>query len=267
MEDKISVIIPVYNAANYIIKLLDCLKKQTYKNLEIVIINDGSKDDSLKLVKEFATNNDTLNIKIISIENSGVSKARNIGLKQVTGKYITFLDADDYIEYEAYEKIIKKMKEENVEVIRINYIKENVNTEILNKGNMFDLANKKIYKTEIKEKVIPYIFESKVEAYTPLLFIDSSVIKKINFFNEDIHMMEDLLFYLDLLLNIESIYFYDYYSYHYLLNLSSSSKNRANLMRNFNDVIKIVKIIEQFLELNNFDKKYTIKYIIYIQQC
>ncbi len=264
MEDKISVIIPMYNAANYIIKLLDCLKKQTYKKLQIIIINDGSTDESLKLAKEFASSNDSLNIKIISQKNSGVSKARNVGLKHATGKYITFLDADDYIEYDTYEKIIKKMKEENVDVIRVNYIKENINSEVLNKGNMFDLSNRKISKDEIKEKVIPYIFENKIEAYTPLLFINSSAIKKVNLFNEDIHMMEDLLFYLDLLLNIENIYFYDYYSYHYLFNLSSSSKNRANLMRNFNDVIKIVALIEKFLRLNNFDKKiYNQVYYIY----
>ncbi len=253
MDDLISIVIPMYNAQEFIAKLLDSILAQTYKKFEVVIVNDGSTDNSLNIVNEYAKKDNR--IKVITTPNGGVSRARNIGLKNITGKYFSFLDADDYIEKDMYEKIVDAMKKYNTDVIRCNYKKEDGDFNYISQGNMLDLSNKVIGKEAIKNKIIPYMFENKIEAYTPLIFAKSELLKKVKPFNEDIHMMEDLLFYLDLLLNIENIYFLDCCCYHYIFRSSSNSKRRDKLMRNLNDTLKVVNIVENFLEENSFGEK------------
>ena len=93
MNPKISVIIPVYNAAEYIKRCIDSILAQNYSNLEIICINDGSTDKSLSVLQNLAQTNSC--IKVISQENSGVPRARNIGIENATGEYISFIDADD----------------------------------------------------------------------------------------------------------------------------------------------------------------------------
>lgn len=114
-EDKISVIVPVYNVAEYIPKCLDSLINQTYQNLEIICVNDGSKDNSLEILNEYKKKDKR--IKVIDKENGGVSSARNAGLKVCKGGYITFIDSDDYLDLNVYEKSIDKMKKENADVL------------------------------------------------------------------------------------------------------------------------------------------------------
>ncbi len=252
MQNKlISVVIPMYNAERYIVKLLNCLKEQTYKNLEIVIINDGSTDNSLQLVNECKKEDDR--IKVISIPNGGVSNARNLGIENSNGEYITFLDADDYIEYDMYEKIITKLNEENADVIRTNFVKEDVEGNVLSIGEMLDLSNKAVDNNLIKQKLLPYIFDNFIPTYTPLIFAKSELIKGKLKFRTDIHMMEDLIFCLELFFSVQKIYFYDFKGYHYVYNMSSSSKTRKNLIRNFKDTIKVVGILEEFLSEQEID--------------
>ena len=253
MDDLISIVIPVYNQEKYISKLLDSLINATYKNLEIVIVNDGSTDGSLDIINDYAKKDKR--IKVISTPNGGVSRARNIGLHNITGKYFSFLDSDDYIEKDMYEKIMEIMKSYDVDVIRCNYIKEDGEFNFLSKGNMHSLSNKVIDKEKIKEEVIPCLFESSIEAYTPLIFAKTKLLETVKPFREDIHMMEDLLFYIDLLSNIDNIYFLDYCAYHYIYRSSSSSKRRDWILRNLNDTLEVVKIVEEFLDKNMYDTK------------
>lgn len=95
MKPMVSVVIPVYNSESTIIRTLDSVKNQTYSNLEIVLVDDGSKDNSNPLMREYIRNNPDLNIKLISKSNGGVSSARNVGIENCTGEYIAFLDSDD----------------------------------------------------------------------------------------------------------------------------------------------------------------------------
>ena len=95
-EELISIIIPIYNAEKYIERCINSLKNQTYKNIEIICINDGSTDNSLNILKRIAITDNR--ITIIEQENKGVSVARNKGIESAKGKYIMFLDADDWFE-------------------------------------------------------------------------------------------------------------------------------------------------------------------------
>lgn len=119
MYNKISVIIPVYNVEKYIKKCLDSVVNQTYKNLEIILIDDGSKDESGQICDEYAKLDDRL--KVIHRENKGVSSARNLGLDIATGEYIGFVDPDDWLHLEMYEILMLEMSSGDFDVVECNY--------------------------------------------------------------------------------------------------------------------------------------------------
>lgn len=119
---KVSVIVPVYNVYDYLGKCLDSLVNQTLKELEIIIVNDGSPDNSDELIKKYSKK--YKNIKYFIKENGGLSDARNFGIEKATGEYIAFLDGDDYVEYDMYEKMYDKAKENDFDMVvcDLNYV-------------------------------------------------------------------------------------------------------------------------------------------------
>lgn len=117
--DLISVIIPVYNTKKYLPKCLDSVINQTYKNLQIIIVNDGSTDDSLRICKDYSHTDSR--IIIIDKKNGGLSDARNVGLEAATGKYVFFLDSDDYINKQAIELMYSGSEYNNSDVAICDY--------------------------------------------------------------------------------------------------------------------------------------------------
>lgn len=113
---KLSVIIPVYNTEKYLKKCLDSLVNQTYKNIEIVIINDGSPDNSDKIIKKYKKEYPKI-INYITQDNHGQSYARNVGIEKSTGDLITFVDSDDYIENNMYNDMIDILKREKTDLV------------------------------------------------------------------------------------------------------------------------------------------------------
>ncbi len=107
MNKTISVIIPVYNAENQIRKCLDSIVSQTYRDLQIIIVDDGSDDDSFSICEEYRKKDER--IELYSQKNAGVSAARNLGIRKAKGEYITFADADDYLKTDAYEIAMNKI--------------------------------------------------------------------------------------------------------------------------------------------------------------
>lgn len=107
---KFSIIIPVYNVEKYIEKCLDSIFNQTLKDFEIIVVNDGTKDKSIELIKNY-------DIKIINQKNQGLSAARNRGVKEATGEYLLFLDSDDYLEKDTLKELNKSLKN-NPDIVR-----------------------------------------------------------------------------------------------------------------------------------------------------
>lgn len=116
---KVSVIVPVYNAESYLQRCIDSILNQTYTEFEIILINDGSKDNSGKICDEYAQK-DT-RIKVIHQKNSGVSKSRNVGLQAASGDYILFVDSDDYISPDMIEKLVQKAVVNKSDIVMCNY--------------------------------------------------------------------------------------------------------------------------------------------------
>ena len=110
----ISIIIPVYNTAKYLPRCLDSVLKQTYQNLEIIVVDDGSTDNSPKIIKEYATKDNR--IKVIHQKNAGLSAARNTGITKATGKYISFVDSDDEISHNMIKKLFDVLQRNNTDI-------------------------------------------------------------------------------------------------------------------------------------------------------
>lgn len=118
-KSMVSVIVPVYNAETYISKCVESILAQTYKNLEIILVDDGSTDSGPLLCDNFADKDDR--IKVIHKKNAGVSSARNSGLDAAKGEYIAFVDSDDWIEPEMYEKLVENMEKNEVDAVFCGY--------------------------------------------------------------------------------------------------------------------------------------------------
>lgn len=116
---KISVIVPVYNTGNYVRKCLASIVGQTYKDLEIILVDDGSSDGSGLILDQFAQSDSR--ISVIHKNNGGVSSARNAGLKKATGEYVSFIDSDDYLDPEAYERVVDTINRVHSSIIQFNF--------------------------------------------------------------------------------------------------------------------------------------------------
>lgn len=136
---KVSVIIPAYNVENYIEKTLKSLTLQTFKDFEVIIVNDGSTDNTENQVKSILRNAD-FPWKLLKQHNQGVSVARNNGLIEAKGEYVCFLDGDDYYDAFFLEKMYNKAKESNYDMVLCNYIRVAENEKILSKPALLDEA-------------------------------------------------------------------------------------------------------------------------------
>lgn len=121
----VSIVIPVYNVEKYLKECLDSVIAQTYNNLEIICVNDGSPDQSIKILRAYA--NQDKRIKVVEIENQGLSGARNVGTSICTGEYLMYLDSDDWVDKTTIESSVRIMLETKVDLVLWNYVKEYTN--------------------------------------------------------------------------------------------------------------------------------------------
>lgn len=160
---KVSVIVPVYNVEKYIRKCLESLINQTLGEFEVIVVDDGSTDQCAEIIKEYIETFPKM--KYYKKENGGLSDARNYGMQYVTGKYVAFLDADDYVEENTYEKLYEKAKQEDADMVECNFYwtylrneKKDVGVcysgekEMLEKARV--MAWNKLYKKEILDRAM-----------------------------------------------------------------------------------------------------------------
>lgn len=243
--DKISIIIPVYNAEKYLSICLNSVINQTYKSIEIICINDGSNDKSINILKEYKIKDDR--IVIIDKSNNGISNTRNIGIKESTGKYITFLDSDDWLELDAIENMYKIIIETGCDFIRTNYSLYNEK----NGRNELGIINKKLEKKYLKSNfydIKKYILNSKIPAYVWLLLIKRDILIKNKIrFDENLIMMEDTYFFIELLNNCNSFYLKNIKTCNYRYNLSSTSNSSKRYEKNIKGILELNSKIKKIL--------------------
>src|SRR5690625_6208119 len=190
---KVSIIIPVYNKAPYLDSCISSVINQTYKNLEIIIIDDGSTDNSLEICEKYRKKDER--IQLISQENQGVSVARNKGIQKASGEWIYFLDADDYLELDAFEILVNEIiQDKEIDLIEFG-AKKWQNNELV--GERIP-SKKQIYTDNIK-----LIKENEVKPFSACLHFtkkDLLINNKIQF-DEDLKHNEDALFMYKVFLN------------------------------------------------------------------
>lgn len=266
----ISIIVPVYNAENTIKKTIKSIRNQTLTNIEIIFINDGSKDSSIDILEKYSKIDNR--IKILNQENLGVSKARNKGIELAVGEYISFVDSDDYIEENMYSRLYNKAKRFNIDIVKGSYTTEWKSGE----GNdrYYNLDENLIYNKDFINKVvirelIGVGFDRLSDwlngkKFDPYYFVwgtiyKSELIKKNNiFFNEEIKIGEDVLFNLYSFYYAESFEIVNKPMYHWVDNNESITRNvKLDLCRS--KLIGLEKRRE-FCRKNNLDDCYKNSY-------
>ena len=194
MDEKISIIVPIYNAEKWLEKCVNSIIEQTYSNIEILLINDGSTDKSLEICKKFEKIDNR--VKVLDKKNEGVSKTRNLGIEKAIGKYIKFVDSDDWLEKKACKELIKIIEEEKTELVicGLNIYKNN---ELLRTPHL----EKKIVEIKKNIKEFEYIYKVFASPCNKLYRKD----KIAENFRVDLDIGEDLLFNIRYLENIEKI--------------------------------------------------------------
>lgn len=251
-EELISVIIPIYNCQEYLRECINSIINQTYQNLEILLINDGSTDNTLSICKEYE--NLDSRISIVNKKNTGVSDTRNMGVEKASGKYILFVDADDYLKNNMIEKLYKSIIENKVDVVRCKCCTVK-NNNVIRRESLYNLANKKILKEKMNNIIGNFITnENSIACYVCTMLIKRD---RYVLFNTNLTFMEDTEFFMRLLFNINSIYFLDEELYYYRYNENSASKSYNRCFDNIYGLIDSTNIIKKFLFENKIiDNKF-----------
>lgn len=222
MENKylISIIVPVYNAEKYLENSISCLLNQTYKNLEIILVNDGSTDNSLAICNELKKRDDR--VIVLTQENKGVGSARNLGLNNANGDYIGFMDNDDKIEIDMYETLLKGALETNSDIIKI------LVQDVDDFGNILKNPKRQNEYIEFYPKE-DYIKEMLLQRGDYTFW--SKLFKKTCFDNRRFiegRWNEDFIFFLKLLDSVEGVYSINKIGYYYWIRQNSFSHSGYN---------------------------------------
>lgn len=241
MDNLVSIVVPIYNVEQYLDNTIESVLKQSYINIELVLIDDGSKDNSFTICKSWQEKDKR--IKVFTQANSGVSVARNNGIDKVEGDYILFLDSDDYLELDAVEKLMLEVPKEQ-ELIVFGYYTHDVNNRITRTPNYNETKTISIqhvanhfwnyYKDGITNSPVNKIYQTKI--------IRENNIK----FPPNIRMGEDLMFNLEYFKHIDNIKILNQTFYHYI-----THENQATAKVDLNisdDMIPYLTVIKRFIE-------------------
>lgn len=243
---KISVIIPVYNCEKYLRMCLDSIIFQTYKNLEIICIDDGSKDRSLEILKEYEQND--VRFKVISQTNQGQSIARNNGIEMSNGEYISFIDADDWVSLTLYKTFIKTIQTLNrdIDIFLFNAISYSEKAKEINPKCFFDT---KVWKNHTSNYCL-HTFDDCMSPFSGNMSAVNKIyrtefIKSKNLTFPENLKFEDSYFHLLTLIEAESVIINDECFYKY--RNSNPTSTTASLGKNVFDIFKIIDLIEELI--------------------
>lgn len=217
MNYLISIIVPIYNVDKYLEECIESLKNQTYKNLEIILINDGSADNSEQICREEAKQDNR--IVFINKKNGGAASAKNKGLKVAKGDYITFVDSDDFIEPDMIEYMVNKIKKYNSDIIQCSFINLYKNTERFKQD--------KIVEQRISSKDFLELFLTKWDSS---LFWNKLFKREVieNIFFKEGRCIDDEFFTYKCVINSKSIVISNKIVYNYRMRKSGVMKSESS---------------------------------------
>lgn len=216
--EKVSVIVPIYNVEKYLKYSIGGILKQSYKNLEIILVNDGSQDNSLAICEEYSKIDNR--IKIISVENRGQGKARNIGLQHSTSDWILFLDADDYYDNNAVEYLVELAERygSDLVVTPLRVVRDHIQG-----GNASSIKNEKILNLN-KDRLIEEMYYGRLLGATPCgKLYKREILEKWPFPDQ---LFEDLAIAYKHLMSAKKVAVSNQYYYNYYQRVGSTTKSR-----------------------------------------
>lgn len=226
---KVSVIVPIYNVENYLVQCLDSIRNQTYTNLEVILVNDGSTDGCLNICKQYVNE---LHWKLIDKKNGGLSSARNAGLKIATGDYIYFIDSDDWIKKNMIEVLVTLMEIKKVEIVECGICWVYDNEIKLDSSDEEYLMNR-------KEVISSYLLQSKkIHSTVCNKLYKKEIFKNITFEEGKLH--EDGYFMYKALYNANNFYLTTYLGYYYRQNREGSIMSTVVKPKNIIDVTDLM---------------------------
>ncbi len=255
--ETISIIVPIYNVGKYLETCIKSLLCQTHEQLEIILINDGSKDNSLEICKEYAA----LDSRIIVIDkpNEGVAIARNIGMEKATGEYITFVDPDDWVEPEIYESLLQQLKKWDSPVCLCNFYKD---TKRKSQPKLFEFEDEVLVEKEIVDKLINDMvgMSDLLPKYTMVMgsvwrglykrsFIEQHQLR----FVPKLSIMEDLVFMVQVLLKCHKVAIDQGVWYHYVQHANSALRSYNDQL--WEDQLVVYEHLEQSLREANLEEE------------
>lgn len=242
MDEKlVSVIIPAYNIEDYIGRCLDSIISQTYKNLEIIVVDDGSRDYTGEILDNYAKKD--RRIKVIHKENGGVSSARNKGIEAAEGDYIGFIDGDDLIESEMYKTLVDLLEEENADIAHCGY--QMVFPDRIDYYH--NTGKKKIQTTE--EGLKDLLSGEMIEPGLVNKLYKKELIKNCRL-DETVKINEDLLMNYQLFKLSQKSVYYDITPYSYMIR-SSSATGANSLITKREDSLRVLNQIKDDCINNN----------------
>ena len=240
-KSRVSVIIPAYNSAKYIKKCIDSLMIQNYNNLEVIVVNDGSKDNTLDILKTYGDK-----IKIISVENGGAARARNIGLENATGDFILFLDGDDYYEKNCISDLVEFQENTKVDIVIFGY------KIILPDGKIkFPDTSIKgsgiIEKKDFKKEIYPYFITGITLNSVWRAMYKRSCLEGVRF-RENMKTAEDAVFNLEAYTNAQSAASLNVMYYCYVQNSGSITGSGLKIKEKYKNNFRLSKEILRHLK-------------------
>ena len=237
MQNKlVSIIMPVYNAQDVVTISVESILNQTYKDFELIIINDGSKDNSLEVCRQFMEKDKR--VKVINQENSGAAGARNTGLDNISGEYVTFIDADDYVLPNHIENLVKTMDFADLGIVNFKRIKPQKDyTKYQNKYLYKRAKGKQLNKDEFFKGLFAYPLYGGGLLWNKIYRKD--LIKGIKF-NPEYKYHEDINFVLQYAIKCEKFYYSDLVTYLYIVNASSMTSQKHFSEKRFSG-LKVMK--------------------------
>ena len=231
--EKVSIIVPVYNVEKYVEECINSILCQTYNNIELILIDDGSKDLSFEKCKNYQN---LKNVFLYHIENSGASKARNFGIEKASGKYLMFVDSDDVIEKEMVQNLVECIESKNVDMVVCSYLyqyKDRVENVFFSKDG---------YLSQIDAKIEMFKTDSIQGFSVNKIYKRNIIIENKIEFDEKIKICEDMLFVFNYINYIKDAYIINKPYYHYRMRKSSASNNAENDLTVFITLNKIDEI-------------------------
>lgn len=250
---KVTIVIPVYNVAKYLRAALRSIVNQTLQDIEIICINDGSTDESLEILNEFAQNDSRF--IIINKENEGSGVARNIGISKAKGKYIAFFDADDIIKPEMYETMYNQAEELNSDIVICDYAKCNEINYTVSKPCMFvklkDIGCFETVFVEPKQNIDKQIIYNNLlisPCYIWNQFYKADFIKKNKIAFSDLKVYQDTIFNLKAQILAQNVSYINNCLYFYRCRMDSTSAVASEYIY-FNSLKEIEDFINKFPDI------------------